>query len=362
MAAVRGLYSCNYCEGKFPSQSDIEGHILLYHQERLSENLAVSNGIDPPTKGSTDQLEGNSNKPIVDATTLRGLYACNYCDAKFPSETDIHRHVEAAHVETLRMSEPLHDGVKVLETNNLRQRIPHSETQEPRDFHQGRSFLDKDPENIMNLNDEEDEEESEYAEMMYHLTALRQAAIPLKMKIRTKKADGQKLKYWPELSEQVGHLSGAAWFQSQGENFRSMRALLRNMSNMFGEFALWNSLLKTVEGKFGGGVFNFFKFLKWSMGLNLIMAFLTVTLITVPEHFNEKEALMCDRGLIDVSIETHNSTLWFPEDEPIKQCCTEAYDNQTNIKREPLQVRTINASAFFSDIGTVLLNLVQGDG
>ena len=100
------------------------------------------------------------------------------------------------------------------------------------------------------------------------------------------------------------------------------------------------------------------------MGLNLIMAFLTVTLITVPEHFNEKEALMCDRGLIDVSIETHNSSLWFPEDDPtiIKQCCTEAYDNQTNIKREPLQVCAINSSAFFSNIGTVLLNLVQGDG
>ena len=73
---------------------------------------------------------------------------------------------------------------------------------------------------------------------------------------------------------------------------------------------------------------------------------------------------MCDRGLIDVSIETHNSTLWFPEDDPtiIKHCCTEAYDNQTDIKREPLQVSTMNASAFFSDIGTILLNLVQGDG
>eukprot|EP00091_Calanus_sinicus_P017331 TRINITY_DN37427_c0_g1_i1.p1 TRINITY_DN37427_c0_g1~~TRINITY_DN37427_c0_g1_i1.p1 ORF type:complete len:124 (-),score=30.60 TRINITY_DN37427_c0_g1_i1:370-741(-) len=122
---------------------------------------------------------------------MRGLYACNYCDAKFPSETDIHRHVEAAHVETLRMSEPLHDGVKVLDTNSLRQRIPHSETQDQRYFNQEQSFADKDPENIMNLNDEEDEEESEYAKIMYDLTALRQAAIPLKMKIRTKKAEAK---------------------------------------------------------------------------------------------------------------------------------------------------------------------------
>ena len=177
MAAVRGLYSCNYCQGKFPSQSDIEGHILIYHQETLSEDLEVSNGINyapadtnkglfscnyciAKFPGEGDilahvqnahpyQLEGNFNKPQVDATTLRGLYACNYCDAKFPSETDIHRHVEAAHVETLRMSEPLHDGVKVLETNNLRQRIPHSETQEQRYFHQGQPYPDKDPGKMM---------------------------------------------------------------------------------------------------------------------------------------------------------------------------------------------------------------------
>ena len=37
MAAVRGLYSCNFCDAKFPAQSDIKEHILRFHQEELSE-------------------------------------------------------------------------------------------------------------------------------------------------------------------------------------------------------------------------------------------------------------------------------------------------------------------------------------
>ena len=32
------------------------------------------------------------------------------------------------------------------------------------------------------------------------------------------------------------------------------------------QFALWNNKLKTVEGMYGSGVYNFFKFFKWSMG------------------------------------------------------------------------------------------------
>ena len=56
-------------------------------------------------------------------------------------------------------------------------------------------------------------------------------------------------------------------------------------------FALWQNNLKKIEGRFGSGVFNFFKFMKWAMGLNLFMTVLTVLLISVPEHFNDEAEL-----------------------------------------------------------------------
>ena len=206
--------------------------------------------------------------------------------------------------------------------------------------------------------DEIYEKESKYDELINDLKYLREAAIPLKDKVRTKKQPGQKMKYWIELSEEVKHLSG---FQTQKENWRTMEASIKNMRSLIRQFALWNSLLKTVEGKFGGGVFNFFKFLKWSMGLNLALSFLAISFIVIPEHFNNDEKSICDHSYVDHSIDVKNNSLWYEEKNSII-CCSEAYDNQTFIKKEPLHVRTNNASAFFSDVAKVLLNTAQGDG
>jgi len=291
---------------------------------------------------------------------VQGLYSCNYCQGKFPSQTDIERHIVLYHGDKLEDSKPADDDtiqvsmvVEITDTDVIRQRIPHSERQA-----HGSQYEDKDPEDVFSPKEEDDgdeEESNEYEELRYHLTTLREAAIPLNKKIRTQKAEGQKMKYWPELSQEVHHLSGAAWFQSQEDNLRRLNGSLKSMRNTVGEFALWNSLLKTVEGRFGGGVFNFFKFLKWSMALNLTM-FVLMFLIIVPEFVNKKEKAVCSTEDM-----WGNGSLWYPKDDA-KNCCSVAYADLLDIKEEPLAIGTNNAKSFFGDLGTVLLNLIQGDG
>ena len=289
----------------------------------------------------------------------QGLYSCNYCEGKFPSQPDIETHLQVHHTEKLgnkTMDDERIEVSMVVEVTNVdavRQRIPHSERQEI-----GRKYEEKDPEDVFSLKDEDDEDEeenNEYEEMMYHLRTLREAAVPLNKKITTQKASGQKMKYWPELSQEVHHLSGTAWFQAQEDNVRRLQGSLKNIRSTISEFALWNSLLKTVEGRFGGGVFNFFKFLKWSMALNLTM-FVLMFLIIVPEFWNEKENAHCN------SLDRYgNGSLWYPKNNATN-CCSAAYGDLINMKKEPLSIRTNNAKSFFGDLGTVLANLVQGDG
>jgi len=289
----------------------------------------------------------------------QGLYSCNYCEGKFPSQPDIETHLQVYHTEKLgnkTMDDERIEVSMVVEVTNVdavRQRIPHSERQEI-----GRKYEEKDPEDVFSPKDEDDEDEeenNEYEEMMYHLRTLREAAVPLNKKITTQKASGQKMKYWPELSQEVHHLSGTAWFQAQEDNVRRIQGSLKNMRSTISEFALWNSLLKTVEGRFGGGVFNFFKFLKWSMALNLTM-FVLMFLIIVPEFWNEKENAHCN------SLDRYgNGSLWYPKNNATN-CCSAAYGDLINMKKEPLSIRTNNAKSFFGDLGTVLANLVQGDG
>ena len=126
-------------------------------------------------------------------------------------------------------------------------------------------------------------------------------------------------------------------------------------AEMINKFALWNSKLKKVEGQFGSGVYNFFNFLKWSMGLNLLMTVLTLMLICVPEHYNDDIIPDCNTTVYKI-----NNTM-FPEDY-VDDCCTNLYDKNQQFKREPLDVTFSSFSSFMSDIGNILLSLFQGDG
>ena len=91
------------------------------------------------------------------------------------------------------------------------------------------------------------------------------------------------------------------------------------------------------------------------MALNLTM-FVLMFLIVVPEFWNKKENAQCN------SADRYgNGSLWYPTDYA-RNCCSAAYADLIDIKEKPLAIRTNNATAFFSDLGTVLLDLGQGQG
>ena len=103
---------------------------------------------------------------------------------------------------------------------------------------------------------------------------------------------------------------------------------------------------------YGSGVYNFFKFFKWSLGLNLMMMLLTLMLITVPEHINEEENPVCQANL---SLEESLFPTEFADD-----CCAQKYLRSQNENREQLNVA--NNINFFEDVGIILMNLFLGDG
>ena len=106
--------------------------------------------------------------------------------------------------------------------------------------------------------DEEDD-------LVLKLKKLREAVVPLTVKIRQGNA-------WPELREKLNKETAES-LRTKSNNVKAgFVAVLENIK----QFALWNNKLKTVEGMYGSGVYNFFKFFKWSMGLNLMMMLLTV--------------------------------------------------------------------------------------
>ena len=134
----------------------------------------------------------------------------------------------------------------------------------------------------------------------------------------------------------------------------SLSSFWNTSKEFINRFALWNTKLKKVEGVFGSSVYNYFKFLKWAMGLNLFMTVLTVMLISVPEHYNDEEVAMCN------VTDYQNMTMFPPES--LDQCCTSLYILNQEWKRDPLDVSFTSFSAFAEDVGYVLLNLFQGDG
>ena len=176
----------------------------------------------------------------------------------------------------------------------------------------------------------------------------RERATPLWEKRRSEE--------WRDIQEDIqDEIDAADKFTSSTKGiWESISGTYSNTKTFISKFALWNSKLKMVEGTFGSGVYNFFKFLKWAMGLNLMMTVLTVMLISVPEHFNEDPSPVCQ-------VPDWRNTTLFPVTEA-DNCCSAIYNENQQIKREPLDVSFESFVKFISDIGTILINLLYGDG
>ena len=190
--------------------------------------------------------------------------------------------------------------------------------------------------------DSEWEDEGKTAGSLLKVKKLKDAILPLREKRRR----------WPELRETLDS-DNSDWLLSSGRRFRGKFSQhWEGLSSLVERFALSSDLLKRVEGQFGSGVYHFFKFFKWSLGLNLVLSLLTVLLITVPEHFISHPQPLCD-----ISNFTKNQLFLKEEAET---CCSVLYNKNQEWKKDQLHFAT-NID-FFKDLGIFLLHLVQGDG
>ena len=176
----------------------------------------------------------------------------------------------------------------------------------------------------------------------------RESPIPLWQKMRSEE--------WKDIKTDIqDEIDATDRFTNSTKGlWESISGTYNSTKEFISKFALWNSQLKMVEGTFGSGVYNFFKFLKWAMGLNLLMTLLTVMLVSVPEHFNDEIEPSCNVS------NWQNLTL-FPELDA-DTCCSAIYNKNQEVKREPLSVSFESFVEFITDIGYILINLLYGDG
>ena len=239
------------------------------------------------------QHDPHHNHPTKNQNSRTWLCICNMCSAKFPSEEDVRMHIELVHQdEEAPRNGPVYD--------------------------------------VDDIADGEDD-------LVLKLKKLKEAVIPLKVKIHHGNA-------WPELREKINKEAA----DSLRTKTNNIKAGFAGVMEEIKQFALWNNKLKTVEGMYGSGVYNFFKFFKWSMGLNLMMMLLTM-LIVIPESFNDDEEPVCQAANFSLQENTFPTNL---SDE----CCSELYLG----KLEEIHV-SMNID-FFEDVGNILIDMVFGDG
>ena len=216
------------------------------------------------------------------------------------------------------------------------------------DFENRRSYGSvEDDDSTSDSSSESEEEEEVDLTKAEKLKQLREAPIPLQQKLHG--TTWKNLRDELETDLDVGDLL----VNSTRGFWTSVQSVYRGFKDFINRFALWNSKLKKVEGRFGSGVYNFFNFLKWAMGLNLAMSLLTVLLVMVPEHFSEEEVPECP------GFPSHENMTMFPSQD-VDLCCSTLYTENQDLKRDPLRIG-LN-SDFFKDIGNILLNLLYGDG
>ena len=237
--------------------------------------------------------EPGKSRPTKNNNSRTWLCLCNMCSAKFPSEEDVRMHMELVHQD----EEPPRTGP------------------------------------VYDVDDIADEED----DLVLKLKKLKEAVVPLKVKIRQGNA-------WPELREKLNKETA----DSLRTRSNNIKAGFVGVLEEIKQFALWNNKLKTVEGMYGSGVYNFFKFFKWSMGLNLMMMLLTM-LIVIPESFNDDEEPVCPVfSLQGSSFPTNISD----------ECCSELY-----LEKQKLEEIHVSMNIdFFEDVGNILLDMVFGDG
>ena len=216
---------------------------------------------------------------------------------------------------------------------------PHAERMPSSQFRQMQS---------VQIEEDSGEEDIEELTGKERMKQFRESPIPLWQKMRSEE--------WKDIKTDIqDEIDATDRFTNSTKGlWESISGTYNSTKEFISKFALWNSQLKMVEGTYGSGVYNFFKFLKWAMGLNLLMTLLTVMLVSVPEHFNDEIEPSCNVS------NWQNLTL-FPELDA-DTCCSAIYNKNQEVKREPLSVSFESFVEFITDIGYILINLLYGDG
>ena len=281
----------------------------------------------------------------------RGVVSCNQCSAKFLSVPDVENHIASSHGQS------------------------ESTTKETQFGRETQARMDDDIEAIFagdtgsdsEADDDQDEVDSGFGQVLDDLKSLREACLPLSEKIRPQnqgerktvgaEAQSKRVKRWPQIKQQAAQEFQRHTFEDSTTNMKAWGNRATDVKNSVNKFTLWPNRLRKVEGKFGSGVFNYFKFLKWSMGLNICLALLTLCLIVLPQYIlvEEQAGLSCNYNATD-------NSLWFPVNQT-KACCSEKWQEKQEIYRsKKFNWPPTSAGNFFGMLGTGLLDFFMGDG
>jgi len=144
------------------------------------------------------------------------MYRCMECSNQYNFQQDLRTHRSLAHKEQR--------GTEFLQDPDSRDELVHA--------------------------DQSSDEES--SDNMLRVKELKEAIVPLRERMRR----------WPEVREMLEDDS-SLWLLGSGRRLRGGCARhWDGLTSLVERVALWNYLLKGVEGKFGSGVFHFFKFFK----------------------------------------------------------------------------------------------------
>jgi len=376
----RGLFRCHECNARFPGESDVQAHILAEHGEeeqldQLEENFMCQFCekkfvTEEETKDHVEAIHRNPPEPN---------FMCSYCEKKFVTEEETSEHVDRVHRN--KSAEDERNGrfaataqlAALLPSQNrrrlgttdytdgdeggesgLRRRMP---TKEGRGT-MSRAFGTMSPSRILrqisrpepDLEDEEDED-AEKTELIEELADLRNEPVALEEKKRRRR----------ELLEEMERRGMNAVVERGRKQISSWTRRLHDMRAAVSEFALWKSTLRRIEGRYGTAVYSFFKFLKWAMGLNLIMSVMLAGIYVPGLMFNRENATCPIDGFLD----NHNIS-WYPKNYSV-ECCTDKYqqkmdDSSHTFGRLEALDEEYGAQQFGKDLGSFLQNIFRGTG
>lgn len=97
--------------------------------------------------------------------------------------------------------------------------------------------------------------------------------------------------------------------------FQKWRQVLREITNLSTYLIPWESRIKEIESHFGSVVASYFTFLRWLFWVNIVISFLLVLFVMMPEEiYINRDQAKCDirktMSQQEQAISSNFSTIW----------------------------------------------------